>query len=260
MRISLIGAGKVAWQLAQALENAGHCIEEVWSRNPANAAVLVDHLYGAHVEEGLDFSHSQAQVFLLAIKDSAVREVVEQLMLPEGALLAHTSGSLPMNVLEPACEQYGIFYPLQTFSRGRKISLEEVPFCLEAADKKSLSQLKKLASSLSRKVYEMSAADRKKLHLAAVFACNFTNHLLRISEDILSAQEMDLQILHPLIAETIEKSMQIGAEQAQTGPALRQDNEIMASHLEQLEGQPEWAEIYYLLSQDIIRLHTAGEK
>lgn len=260
MRISIIGAGKVAWQLAQALENAGHCIEEIWSRNPANAAALVDHLYDARVQEGLDFSHSQARVFLLALKDSAVGEVAAQLMLPAGAVVAHTSGSLPMSVLAPACEQYGVFYPLQTFSKGRKLSFEELPFCLEAVDKKTFSQLKKLASSLSRRVYQIGAAEREKLHLAAVFACNFTNHLFRISEDILKAQDLDPQILHPLIAETVEKSLEIGAESSQTGPAVRQDREVMAFHLEQLEEQPEWAELYYLLSQDIIRGHTAREQ
>ena len=255
-KISIIGAGKVAWQLAQALEYAGHTIAEVWSRDPANAASLVDHLYAAEVQHSLDFSQSTAKVFLLSIADTAVPEVVQQLMLPPGSLLLHTSGTLPLELLAPAANSYGVFYPLQTFSKGRPVNIREVPFCLEASDKKSMKHLKALAGSLSKRVYELDGAKRQGLHVAAVFACNFTNHLLRISEEILDEHGVEPELLHPLLAETIQKSMAIGPEEAQTGPAVREDRPVLAAHLQQLERHPKWAELYYLLSEDIIRLHS----
>lgn len=254
-RVSIIGAGKVGWRLAQALENAGHYIEEVWSREPVNAARLVDHLYSARVQETLDFSNSRAEIFLLAVTDTAAPEVAASLMLPPAALLAHTSGSLPMEILAPAANRFGVFYPLQTFSKERVIDLSEIPICLEANHRRSLSMLKELAGSLSGKVVEMDAAKRKTLHLAAVFACNFTNHLLHISEEILEKGGLDSQLLYPLIRETISKSMELGPAQAQTGPAVRDDHQVMEAHLQKLEEKPEWAELYYLLSQDIIRRH-----
>ena len=251
--ISIVGAGRVGWRLAQALENAGHYIEEIWSREPENAARLVDHLYNARVQQELDFSNSRAEIFLLALTDTAAPEVAAGLMLPPGALLAHTSGSLPMEILAPAANRFGVFYPLQTFSKERVVDLSEVPFCLEASDRKSLAVLKKLAGSLSSKVVELDAAKRKVLHLAAVFACNFTNHLLHISEEILEEGGLDTQLLYPLIMETISKSMELGPSQAQTGPAVREDHQVMEAHLQKLEEEPGWAELYYLLSQDIIR-------
>ncbi|WP_017730042.1 Rossmann-like and DUF2520 domain-containing protein [Nafulsella turpanensis] len=254
-RVSVIGAGKVGWRLAQALENAGHYIEEIWSRKPDNAARLVDHLYNARAQESLDFSSSRAEIFLLAVTDTAAPDVAASLMLPAGALLAHTSGSLSMEILAQAANQYGVFYPLQTFSKERVVDLSEVPFCLEANDKQALSVLKKLAGSLSRQVYELDAAKRKVLHVAAVFACNFTNHLLHISEEILEDGGLDTQLLYPLVMETIHKSMELGPTQAQTGPAVRDDHQVMDAHLQQLEEEPEWAELYYLLSRDIIRRH-----
>lgn len=254
-RISLIGSGKVAWQLAQALENAGHTIEEVWSRDRENAARLVDHLYAAEVHSSLDFSHSRAEVFILSVADAAAGEVVEKLMLPADALLLHTSGALPMEVLAPAANRYGVFYPLQTFSKGRMLDFSQVPFCLEASDKKSLKHLKQLGASLNSRLYELDGPKRRVLHVAAVFACNFTNHLLHISEEILEGQQIERELLHPLIAETVQKSMEIGPARAQTGPAVREDRPVLEAHLQLLEQHPQWAELYSLLSQDIIRLH-----
>lgn len=253
-RITILGSGKVAWHLAQALENAGHCIEEIWSRNPFHAEELVDHLYAANVRTQLDFSDSKARIFLLSVSDAAVEEVARQLILPPGAILAHTSGTMPMELLQTASLSYGVFYPLQTFSKQKGVVFDEVPFCLEAVDGETLKHLHKLASGLSRKVYEIDSKERKVLHLSAVFACNFTNHMLRISGEILKEADIDTGLLFPLISETIEKSMMVGPKNAQTGPAVRQDLEVMATHIEQLEQQPKWAELYYLISQDIIRL------
>lgn len=257
-RISIIGAGKVAWQLAQALENAGHTIVEVWSRNAGNAVRLVDHLYAAEVQHSLDFSLSNAQVFILSVADAAAPEVVRQLMLPPDSMLLHTSGALPLELLAPAANRYGVFYPLQTFSKGRPVDFREVPFCLEASDKKSLKLLKGLAGTLSKQIYELDGAKRQVLHVAAVFACNFTNHLLHIAEEILDEHEIEPVLLHPLLAETIQKGIAIGAKEAQTGPAVREDRPVLAAHLQQLESHPSWAELYYLLSEDIIRIHAAG--
>lgn len=252
-RISIIGAGRVAWQLAQGLEQAGHYIEEVWSRNPENASRLADHLYAAQVQPSLDFRDSHAEVFLLSVTDAVVPLLAEQLLLPAGALLAHTSGTLPIEVLQQTASGFGVFYPLQTFSKEKKVDLSRVPFCLEASDRQGLKILKNIAHSLEAQAYLLDSPRRKALHLAAVFASNFTNHMLRISEDLLQQEGIDNQLLHPLIVETIDKSLSIGPAQSQTGPAARGDHEVLDAHLQQLEGRPDWAELYYLISQDIIR-------
>lgn len=251
-KISLIGSGRVAWQLAQALENSGHIIGEVWSRTPENAASLADHLYSTHVQNHLDFSESCSKIFLVSVADKAIEEVANQLILPPDAIVAHTAGTMPMELLQPASEQYGVFYPLQTFSKERKPGWQEIPLCLEAVDEKTLHHLKEIAGTLSRQVICLDARSRKVLHLSAVFACNFTNHMIRISEELLEDQGIEPEVLHPLISETLRKSMEIGAKRAQTGPAAREDMLILSRHLELLESRPDYAELYKLISKNII--------
>ena len=132
------------------------------------------------------------------------------------------------------------------------MDMEEVPFLVEAEDEETLQKLKKLAKSISPLVYQMRSKDRKAIHVAAVFASNFTNHMLRIAEEIMRRQGLDYEMLKPLIIETISKSLQIGAKNAQTGPAIREDYDTMEDHHRFLRYNDSLAEIYRLISQDII--------
>ncbi|MDN4164612.1 DUF2520 domain-containing protein [Cytophagales bacterium LB-30] len=251
--LAFIGSGNVAWHLAQALENVGYPVKEVYSPNNAHAQALVERLYDARVVQSLDFSHSKAQIFIIAVSDAAIEEVAGDLVIPEDAIVVHTSGSMPLSKLGYVpTEHIGVFYPLQTFTKKHKVDFSQVPFCIETENIFTKKALFQLASSLSKKVLEVNYADRMKLHLAAVFACNFSNHMMAISEKILSEQGLDNTLLHPLIVETINKSLEIGASNAQTGPAKRGDLEVLDRHMDLLVQHPDWAQLYQIISQNIL--------
>ncbi|MDN5203484.1 DUF2520 domain-containing protein [Fulvivirgaceae bacterium BMA10] len=259
--ISMIGSGNVAWHLAMTLDNAGYPVKEVYSRNFRNAEALVDRLYGAEPKSDLDFSNSPSQLFIISVSDDAIKEIVREIILPEEAILVHTSGTKPLNAMEFAATKHvGVFYPLQTFSKSRRIEFSEVPLCLEAADGYTKRVLKEIANNISKHVAMIDSANRAILHIAAVFACNFTNHLFKIAEDILDEHKLKFDLLKPLIVETVNKSLEMGASISQTGPAVRQDFEVLDKHMEKLEYNEEYAEIYRLLSQNIIDTYGESEE
>jgi predicted short-subunit dehydrogenase-like oxidoreductase (DUF2520 family) len=187
------------------------------------------------------------------VKDSSISELADAIILPEESILIHTSGAMSLDILGYSSASHsGIMYPLQSFTKGRKMDLDEVPFLLEAEDQETLQKLKILAKSLSPLVYVIRSKDRMAIHVAAVFASNFTNHMLRISEEVMRRQGLDFEMLKPLIVETLSKSLQLGAKNAQTGPAIREDYETMEEHHQFLNYNEQVAEIYRLISQDII--------
>jgi predicted short-subunit dehydrogenase-like oxidoreductase (DUF2520 family) len=251
-RITIIGAGNVAWHLATNLEKEGHQITEVYSRSLAKAKELAQKLWNAKPMDSLDFSHSQASVFLLCVSDDALQEVAEQIILPEQVIIAHTSGTHSLEILEKVNAYFGIFYPLQTFTKGKEVNFKNIPICLEANEAEVLEVLVELAESISSQVYEISTPQRQVLHLSAVFACNFTNFLFTISKEILERNEMPFELLQNLIQETVQKAFVLSPENAQTGPAKRGDTSILAKHLALLESYPlEWKMLYELFTQQI---------
>ena len=252
-KIAILGAGNVAWHLAPAMEEAGHTITEIYARDLVDAEKLTARLYTADAKDDLDFSDSEAEIFILAVSDQAISELADEIILPEESILVHTSGAVPLDVLGYSSATYtGIFYPLQTFSKERKIEFGDVTFLLESEDQSALQKLKKLAKSLSPNQYLVKSKDRMALHVAAVFASNFSNHMLRISEEVMARQGLDFEMLKPLIIETISKSLELGAKRAQTGPAKRVDLNTLDSHFQFLNYNDQIAEIYKLISQDII--------
>lgn len=252
--ISVIGAGRVGWHLGQALSAAGHTIHEVWSLRQSQAQLLADKLPNAAVAHSLDFTASEAHLFLLTVTDTAVEDVARRLLLPKGSVLAHTSGSLHLDVLQlSAAENFGVFYPLQTFSKEKNINFAEVPFCIDGSSGSTTLLLEDIAHSLSQKVIRMSSSQRRQLHLAAVFACNFSNHMLRIANELLKESSLPEDLLHPLIQETLQKALALGPAQAQTGPAARGDAAVLEQHQKQLFQHPEWLHLYKSISEDISR-------
>jgi predicted short-subunit dehydrogenase-like oxidoreductase (DUF2520 family) len=250
--ISFIGTGNVAWHLAQKLEAAGHQIHEIYSRKATHAQALAMQLKVAQPLTELDFSASKAKIFIIAVSDDAIGEVVSKLSLPPDALLVHTSGSQPLQSLSGGSTTHiGVFYPLQTFSKEKDIDFEHIPICLEAVYPEDLKILKQVAGSISQNVQEISSEKRAILHIAAVFACNFTNYLWGVAEKILGEQQISLDILQPLITETLEKAMEIGPQKAQTGPAIRGDAATMQRHLAMLKNHKVYTEIYELMSHHI---------
>lgn len=252
-KVSFIGSGNLAWHLAPALDNAGYSVREVYSQNPKHAAALVGKLYEAHVNISLDFSASTSKIFIISVSDDAIQEVAQKLVLPDDAIVVHTSGSQPLTVLDDAGSQnMGVFYPVQTFSKAKKVNFKDVPIFIESESSDVEKVLLKMAKAISGKVKRISSEERKALHIAAVFASNFSNHMLTIAKEIAKQNDLDFDILKPLIAETLNKSLEIGPEKAQTGPAIRGDFEILERHMEFLKENPELAEIYKVISQHII--------
>lgn len=251
--VSFIGSGNLAWHLAPALDNSDFPVQEVYSRNPAHAALLVERLYQADVKASLDFSTSTSRIFIIATLDEAIEEIVQEIILPEEAILIHTSGSQPITVLGYAATQHlGVFYPLQTFSKDKKIEFKEIPIFIESADPTTEKILRAMGDSLGGNVIPITSFDRKALHVAAVFASNFTNHMLLVAQDIMIENKLSYDWLKPLIAEMINKSLSIGPENAQTGPARRGDLEILDKHTEFLQENPSNAELYRIISQHIL--------
>jgi predicted short-subunit dehydrogenase-like oxidoreductase (DUF2520 family) len=253
MNVTFIGAGNLAWHLAPALDNTDFAVKEIYSRNLKHASALVEKLYEAQVKPSLDFSQSSSTIFIITVADDAIPEIAQEINLPENAILCHTSGSQPISVLGYAdTPNIGVFYPLQTFTKNKKVELNETPILIEAEDKQTEKVLLEMAKTISKKVLRVSSDDRKAIHVAAVFASNFTNYMLTIAKEILTQHKLNFDLLKPLIAETLNKSLSIGPENAQTGPAKRGDLEILDKHMEFLEEEEERAEIYRIISQQII--------
>jgi predicted short-subunit dehydrogenase-like oxidoreductase (DUF2520 family) len=251
--VSFIGAGNVAWHLAPALDNTEYAVREVYNRNTAGAAAIVDKLYEAEVKSSLDFSDSASRIFIMAVSDDAIPDVLEDLKLPEGAILVHTSGSQPLSVLNQAeTPNVGVFYPLQTFTKGKKIELQDVPIFIESGNQETEKMLSAMGKAVSRKVLKISSEERKAVHVAAVFASNFTNHMFTIAQDIMDQNHLSFELLKPLILETLGKGLSAGPRQGQTGPARRGDLEILDRHMEFLSEDEAVAEIYKVISQHIV--------
>lgn len=257
--VSFIGSGNLAWHLAPALDNMGYVVREVYSQNPNHAEALTERLYQAEVKATLDFSTSDSKVFFIAVSDDAISDIAREIILPEDAILVHTSGSQPITEIQFAATQnLGVFYPLQTFSKSKKVDFKEVPIFIESQTEEAEKILTQLANSISKEVRKIGSEERKALHVAAVFASNFSNHMLTIAKELMQQNNLDYEWLKPLITETINKSMYLGPDQAQTGPAKRADLEILDSHLEFLKEQQPIAEIYKVISQHIIDTHYEG--
>jgi predicted short-subunit dehydrogenase-like oxidoreductase (DUF2520 family) len=251
--VSFIGSGNLAWHLAPALDNLGFVVKEVFSARAKNAAALTERLYQAEVKTSLDFSDSPSKIFFIAISDEAIADVAKEIILPEGAILVHTSGSQPLEILRFAAVPHtGVFYPLQTFTKARPVDFKNVPVFIEASDSDSEKELTSIAKKLTTKFKKISSEERKGLHVAAVFASNFPNHMLRISKLLMEQKGLNFDWLKPLVLETINKALAVGPEYSQTGPAVRGDLEILDEHLKFLKKEKALAKIYELISQDII--------
>ena len=252
-KVSFVGSGNLAWHLAPALDNVGYPVREVYSQNPKHAAALVGRLYEAHVNISLDFSASHSKIFVICVSDDAIQEVAQKIIVPDDAIVVHTSGSQPLSVLDDSGSQnMGVFYPLQTFSKAKKVDFKTVPIFVESENSDVEKVLMKMAKAISGNVKRINSEGRKALHIAAVFASNFSNHMLTIAKEITKQNDLDFNVLKPLIAETLNKSLEIGPEKAQTGPAVRGDFEILERHMQFLADNPELAEIYKIISQHII--------
>ncbi|NKI32082.1 Rossmann-like and DUF2520 domain-containing protein [Croceivirga thetidis] len=242
--VVLIGTGNVAHHLFRALKEN---IIQVFGRNEQ---ALREFSESTSTTSSID-ELVAADLYLLAVSDDAIKEVSRQFSHVKG-LLAHTSGSVPISQL--SSERKAVFYPLQTFTFGRDLNFSTIPICLEATNKEDYGILEELANSISKSVYRINTEQRKKLHLAAVFANNFSNHIFQIAMEICEQENVDFDLLKPLIIETINKIEHLNPIDAQTGPAKRNDIQTMQAHLEGLQ-DPMHKKIYQMLSKSIRKSH-----
>lgn len=246
--ISFVGSGNVATHLAAALQHYGCEILEVFSPTAEHAQQFADNFSCQQIKQMADLN-PEVDLFIIAVPDGQVEFVANQLPDMNG-VVAHTSGITGMDSLQ-ASQNYGVFYPLQTFTRDRKMDISDAPFCIESSSEIVGEKLSRLARKMSSNVHFINSEDRKKLHLAAVFVSNFSNHLYGVSHDLLQNQGLDFALLLPLIRETAAKVQDILPAEAQTGPARRNDQSTINMHLRMLESSPFNADLYRLLSTQI---------
>lgn len=258
-KIVLIGAGNVAHHLAPALLRAGMNLCQIYSRTLESAREL-GRKTGITYTSDTFAVYPDGDIYIFCVSDDALLSVFKSLRINEEALILHTSGSVPLDIFKPYRQNYGVLYPLQTFSKTRNLDFGEIPLCIEAPDKEVLKTIGQIADKLSSKVYEISSKKRKKLHLAAVLANNFTNHLYHMAGKLLEKEDLDFNLLRPLIFETAHKVMQMIPENAQTGPARRGDTNILNLHKSMLKDNRDIQTLYVLLSQSIQQTYSKKEK
>lgn len=252
-RVALIGAGRLGSQLAVALEAAGHRVAEVYNPSAYPAEKLAKKLYDCAIAETLDFSESQCNLYLIAVPDSAIEEVAAEIVLPDDAIVVHTSGATSAGVLEvTAAENYGVFWPLQSFSVESRVNFNQLPIFVEGSNEFTSEALCAMAASLGAEPVIVEEEERKTLHLAAVFASNFTNHLLHCAKTIMHTRQLGFEYLQPLVEETVKKAFELGPAEAQTGPAIREDYTTIEEQTQQLGFDEPLQHIYQTLTQHII--------
>ncbi len=260
MKFTIIGSGNVATHIALQLRSIGEEIAEIFSRNADNAGMLAQKV-GCRAVTDIEEISADSDVYLFAVKDDALEDVAkkteksivskEQLSgIVRQRVFIHTAGSVPMDVFSGIARHYGVLYPMQTFSKSRRVDFSHVPCFIEAADDYTLLIIKGLANRLSETVQTVDSEKRRRLHLAAVFACNLTNHCYRLAEKALEGTDVDFRLFLPLIEETARKVTEMSPRDAQTGPMVRYDTKIMESQLSLIPDE-RTREIYRLMAESV---------
>ena len=251
MKVTLIGAGNLATQLGKSLKKTGVTISQVYSRTEESARTLGELLETEWVTDVTQV-HDEADIYIFSVKDSVLCDLISEVCKGRGdKLFLHTAGSMPMSCFEGKALHYGVFYPMQTFSKSKDVNFERIPVFIEGNSIETEDVIRSLANKLSQRVIRLSSADRKYLHLAAVWACNFTNYCYTVASDILSEHGIPFDVMLPLINETTEKIQNISPKEAQTGPAVRGDKNVMSQQLELMSDRADLQELYKMLSKGI---------
>ena len=250
-RVVLVGAGNMATAIAVALSKADNRPVAVWSRTAESAQMLADRV-GAEWYCDID-ALPQADVVIISVVDSALREMTTRVVAKyPDAVILHTAGSIPMNTLQQCgAKKYGVLYPMQTVNKNSVVSLDDVTVFVEACDDAIAVQVEALARTISKKVVYASSEQRCYLHVAAVFACNFSNAVYNMAAELLEKHGLPFEAMLPLIDEAARKVHRMSPVEAQTGPARRGDANVMNAHMMMLDD--ELANIYETLSDYIMR-------
>lgn len=247
MQIVIIGSGNVAYHLAKAFTRKNIPLKQIFGRN-------ADDLKKISSELGVSYSTNRledAEIYLICVSDRSVEDI-SKIITKKECLVAHTSGSLPKEILRGDYRKSS-FYPLQTFSKNKDLEYENIPFFIEAENEEDKNVLMHLASQISEKVMESNFEKRKYIHLTAVFACNFVNHLFSRAKEISDSQDIPFEYFLPLIDETVQKIHEIDPKSAQTGPAVRNDTRILELHEQLLKGES--LKIYKTINHSIKKMY-----
>ena len=250
-RVVIIGSGNLAEALARAVSASRLRLVQIFARNPERARTVAAI---ARTDWAVDPEHLRrdADIYLIAVSDRAVAEVASTLPIPESAAVAHTAGCVPLDAIPERFDRRAVFYPMQTFTKGRKVDFSRIPIFLETSAPAWRPELENFARELSRSVIWADSEQRAKVHLAAVFACNFANHMYAVGERIVRSAGLGFEVLKPLIAETAAKACDTPSPRdVQTGPAVRNDTTTQERHLALLDTDPALQEIYTQISKDI---------
>lgn len=248
MKIVFIGAGRLATNLAPELYNNSFHIIQIYSRTIESAKKLADKVDASYTRN-INEINTTADLYIFSLKDSVLADIIEQLP-PVSGICVHTSGSIPMNIFEGHVSRYGVLYPFQTFSIDRKVDFKKIPLLLESNNENDMTLLHSICNKISDKVHNLSSEKRQYIHLTGVFACNFVNHMYAISEKILQKEDIPFDIVLPLIDETAAKVHTLSPLEAQTGPAMRYDENIINKHIGLID-DPILKSMYTLISESI---------
>lgn len=248
MKVVFLGAGNVATHLALELYRKDFDIVQVYSRTQESAQKLANKVEAVPISN-VSSVITDADLYIFSVKDSVLEDIISKIPANSG-LWIHTAGSVPLDIFSKHSSRYGVLYPFQTFSKNRTINWKDVPIFIEANNSENLSLLQAVAKQLSDKVAELSSENRKYVHLTGVFACNFTNHMYTLSKQFLKIVDLPFEVALPLIDETASKVHTLSPEEAQTGPAIRYDENIINKHLELIENDSV-KQIYKLISESI---------
>jgi len=248
----IIGAGNVAWHLGHCLVNNGLKVTQVYNRSYLTGKILAESLGASFTSKVGEIDHT-ADIHIVAISDDAISSFLGTDNFMGVNLVVHTAGSVPMDVFSGQSINYGVIYPLQTFTKERDIDFKKVPLLIEANTISGLKMIESLAQRLSLKVYHVNSEIRLRIHLAAVIASNFTNHLFSITEKLLEKEQLSITLLKPLIEETVAKAFELSPLKAQTGPAIRHNQDIIGKHKLLLKQFPHVLHIYEVMSDSIMQ-------
>jgi len=246
----LLGSGNVATHLGEVLLQKGIKILQVYSLHENHAQELAEKT-GSEAISDITKINTSADIYIICVKDDAISEIDLVLRLP-GKLVVHTSGSADLQTITHISEKTGVLYPLQTFTKNRNVHWPSIPICIEGSDGQTTQDLLEFAGLISPHVHEIETATRRKLHLAAVFANNFTNYLLSNAKEIVG-DKIPFSLLKPLVLETVEKAFETDPAQVQTGPAARGDHKTIETHLALLQDNPAAKELYDVITKLLLQ-------
>jgi predicted short-subunit dehydrogenase-like oxidoreductase (DUF2520 family) len=254
----LIGAGNLGWHLGITLHEKGIRVLQVISRSEESCKELAGVLH-ADYSTSLQELAAEAGIIILAVPDSRIEEVIVQCDFRDN-LVVHSAGSMPMDIFKGRAVNYGVLYPVMTFTRYKPVDFSSVPLLVEANTARNKEKLNTLAKCLSKEVRSTTSEQRKYIHLAAVMACNFSNHMVALAETVLAHEGIPFELLRPLIRETSDKINHLSPREAQTGPAVRNDIPTMEEHLRLLAKHRDIAELYRQISKSIITFAKQEKK